>query len=124
MDAGIEEIALSDEPLLDQQRHDPAFIRLMLTMLKEGLTLAEEADAQTPPNYADRYRAVLGCLHIATAGGLKAGIRIDPKEPEWPVVYIELPTGQVSWHMPQHPIEWDGHSTHTKYERIRAWRPE
>lgn len=36
---------------------------------------------------------------------------------------IELPDGaQVSWHMPQHPHEFDGHTTAEKYERIHAFQ--
>jgi len=46
-------------------------------------------------------------------------------------VYIELPTGQVSWHfhdsqeylfdhLPQQRIEWDGHDTPEKYRRLAA----
>ena len=49
------------------------------------------------------------------------------------VVYIELPTGQVSWHFPDHEsylfnhlekptdTKWDGHNTDVKYQRITDW---
>jgi hypothetical protein len=69
-------------------------------------------------NYPVRYNLVMQALAKAGAVGLKAGFRNDPEHPEWPVAYIELPTGQVSWHMPQHEIEWDGHDTVEKYKRI------
>ncbi len=50
------------------------------------------------------------------------GIRFDPVEgPEWPVIFFELPTGQVSWHMAQHPIPWDNHTTEEKYRRIEEF---
>jgi hypothetical protein len=74
-----------------------------------------------------------------------AGIRrteIAGWDPEWEgCVYIELPTGQVSWHyhdreaylfegLPAYTKPWDGHTTEQKYERIerlrkgkRAWEP-
>lgn len=57
----------------------------------------------------------------------------DPNEPEWPVVYITAPSGQMSWHVSQHDLDlfehvpwkprqhkspWDGHDTETKYERL------
>jgi len=56
----------------------------------------------------------------------------DPNEPDWPVIYIESPEGQLSWHIAPHDVEifshvkkvepeeitWDGHSTELKYERI------
>jgi hypothetical protein len=47
------------------------------------------------------------------------------------IVYMELPTGQVSWHIHKSDLEnfshlrdyikikWDGHSTEEKYDRIR-----
>jgi len=49
-------------------------------------------------------------------------------------VYIDLPTGQVSWHyhdshaylfegLPPYPGEWDGHDTAEKYRRLNALRP-
>jgi len=45
------------------------------------------------------------------------------------VIYIDLPSGQVSWHLPDRDLryfgdqpvyegEWDGHSTETKYKRV------
>ena len=55
----------------------------------------------------------------------------DPEwEPEWRnVVFIELPDGQVSWHiherelpwfagLPRGTLPWDGHTTDEKYARI------
>lgn len=93
-------------------------------MLKLTLEEIAKADAETPPAYKDRYRLVLAAMHFATLAGLETGIALDQSEPEWPVIYIELPTGQVSWHMPQHAKPWDGHTTETKYERIRAYEPD
>lgn len=56
----------------------------------------------------------------------------DPDTPEWPVVTVETPAGQMSWHVapddvglfdhldgPAEGFEWDGHSTDEKYERMR-----
>lgn len=58
----------------------------------------------------------------------------DPAEPDWPVIYIIGPTGQMSWHLhrsdlplfPHVPTvpadnpraQWDGHSTPEKYQRL------
>lgn len=72
-------------------------------------------------DYPTRYRLVYEALALAVAAGLPAGVRIDPAEPGWPVVYIELPTGQVSWHMPEHEQAWDGHTTEEKYARIAVF---
>lgn len=55
----------------------------------------------------------------------------DPDYEDWPIVYVETPTGQASWHVsPQDTdlfphvkfgtdAEWDGHTTDEKYARIR-----
>jgi len=85
--------------------------------LEMMLSLISAADHAN--DYAARYRFILHAMHLAERRGFETGVRIDPEEPEWPVVYIELPTGQVSWHMPQHARPWDGHTTEQKYSRIQ-----
>lgn len=58
----------------------------------------------------------------------------DPNEPDWPVIYVDTPAGQLSWHlsrtdrdlfphvpsvMPDDPrAQWDQHTTDEKYQRI------
>lgn len=74
--------------------------------------------------YDKRNVNVWRAMHVAKRLGLSAGVRIDPDGPEWPVVYIELPAGQVSWHVPQHDRPWDGHSTDEKYRRTSAFTKE
>lgn len=86
-------------------------------VLKRGLQNIAKHDT----DYDTRYRLVFDAVPIALRLGFAAGVRIDPGEPAWPVVYIELPTGQVSWHMPEHPVAWDRHDTDEKYRRIAAW---
>lgn len=71
--------------------------------------------------YIPRYGLVLEAVTIAHKLGFPAGFRLDPAQPEWPVAFIELPTGQVSWHLPQHPTPWDGHDTAEKYRRADRW---
>ena len=71
--------------------------------------------------YIPRYAFVLHAVSVAISLKMKAGFRIDPKESDWPVAYIELPTGQVSWHLPQHKTAWDGHDTKEKYRRCREF---
>jgi hypothetical protein len=55
----------------------------------------------------------------------------DTNHPGWFVLYIQLPTGQATWHIspddwwifanvPHSPeLIWDGHTTEQKYQRIR-----
>lgn len=55
----------------------------------------------------------------------------DPSEPDWGVLYIDTPEGQLSWHISPddmylfigipvvNDFMWDGHTTEEKYERLR-----
>lgn len=57
-------------------------------------------------------------------------VGVDEREPEWPVIYILLPSGdQVSWHVSsadmdlfahvkEGQMQWDGHDTEEKYRRL------
>lgn len=57
-------------------------------------------------------------------------IQPDPVEPDWPVLYLDLPTGQAAWHIGERDLglfqhvrtdvyePWDGHTTDEKYARI------
>ncbi|GAB6098219.1 hypothetical protein JCM16358_00980 [Halanaerocella petrolearia] len=83
--------------------------------LEETLKKIKQTDKQ---DYEARNKAVIKAMSLALEKGYEAGIRMDYTKPEYPVVYIELPTGQVSWHMPEHTKAWDGHSTQEKYKRI------
>lgn len=78
--------------------------------------------------YAERNAVVLAFAHMAELQGWEVGKILDPEEPEWPVLMIDTPAGQVSWHfkaedmpetMPDYPGVWDGHSTPEKYARLR-----
>lgn len=58
----------------------------------------------------------------------------DPEEPDWPVIYITTPAGQMTWHLSpgdldlfQHVdqvaaddprAQWDRHTTAEKYQRL------
>lgn len=57
----------------------------------------------------------------------------DPNAPDWAVVTVESPAGQMSWHVSPSDIDlfehiertnglvlpWDGHTTDEKYARLR-----
>lgn len=83
--------------------------------------------------YAERNAIVSLATKMAIALGYESGFRTDEQaEDEWKtVIYINLPTGQVSWHiherellwfrhLPQFSQSWDGHSTAQKYDRVLA----
>lgn len=80
--------------------------------------------------YFDRNQAVQAMARLSMAMGFRAGLRTDPDEPDWPVLMIDLPTGQVGWHLPkaeivgvwpEYPDPWDGHSLEEKRKRVRAF---
>lgn len=78
--------------------------------------------------YFDRNQAVMAFARLAMEKKWKTGIRVDPEEPDWPILYVKTPQGQVSWHLPVSEIdlnewpvfgeEWDGHSLEDKRQRM------
>ena len=91
--------------------------------------------------YLERNRCVALIARMALAMGLRAWVTrtaIEGWSEDWHgCVYVELPTGQCSWHfhdsqeplfagIPQLPpgeVPWDGHTTEVKYERVGAAFP-
>lgn len=51
--------------------------------------------------YYDRNQAVQAMAKMAQQLGMKVGLRQDIDEPGWPVLMIDLPTGQVGYHLPE-----------------------
>lgn len=85
--------------------------------------------------YAERNRCVIGLCRLAMALGYQTGMgEHNPDDENWDaewrgIVYIDLPVGQVSWHihdserglfefLPPYVGKWDGHDTATKYRRV------
>ena len=87
-----------------------------LGLLGALLMLIQQTDALK--EYDARNAIIVAALGSATDLGYATGFRIDPAEPEWPVVFIELPEGQISYHLPQHVLPWDGHTIAEKNIRI------
>lgn len=85
------------------------------------------AEAETMSVYRERAHLVAFLTTLYPS----VGAYNDPDEPEYMVVYIETPVGQMSWHIhpddvdlfdgleivPEH--RWDGHSTEEKYRKLR-----
>ena len=80
--------------------------------------------------YFDRNQAAMALAKLAQAQGMTVGLRIDPNEPEWPVLFVFLPTGQVSWHLPKDEVvgqfpeyeqEWDRHDLEVKRNRMEEF---
>jgi len=84
--------------------------------------------------YHERNQVVAALSKLFPAGVTRTDI------PGWDTawhgcVFIDLPTGQVSWHfhdreaalfshLPAYTKAWDGHDTQTKYERVAALPPK
>lgn len=78
--------------------------------------------------YTERARLI---AHLAAIYPAIMTHDADQAAPGWPVIYLELPTGQVSWHLhpddlvlfghvPAGTVAWDGHTTDDKYRRLEA----
>lgn len=106
--------------------------RAMLSLAQEQVT-----DLRNRKNaaYAERNRCVALIARMALAMGLRVGVKrtaIEGWSDDWNgCVYIDLPTGQVSWHfhdsqaawfeaLPDYDGDWDGHDTDEKYARVMA----
>lgn len=101
-------------------------------------TAIQQLQEQKDGAYLERNRCVAALARMAIALGQRAGrakTAIDGWDPAWHgCIYIDLPTGQVSWHyhesqsglfndLPEYAGRWDGHDTPTKYERLAAAFP-
>jgi hypothetical protein len=96
---------------------DPSFgDQLRLAVILSAVRQADEAK-----DYELRNKGIVTAMALCIQMGIPAGIRLDPSEPEWPVVYMQLPTGQVSYHIPQFDTAWDNHTTEEKNERIETF---
>ena len=85
--------------------------------------------------YAERNQVVAAMAKMGLTLGWSVGTArtaIEGWGPEWQgCVYVDLPTGQASWHyhdreahffadLPPYPYDWDGHTTRMKYDRLAA----
>jgi hypothetical protein len=106
-------------------------LRRTLTRLSElDGQLVHTPDAGTGPDWDRRNALVRESLAWATLAGFPVGWgRADQGDTQFPwIVYMGLPPGQVSWHVPRRPAglpwydeTWDGHDRAEKARRIREW---
>jgi hypothetical protein len=91
-----------------------------------------EAGPESPYRERARLIALLAALYQSEIA------YSDPDEPDYPVIIIETPSGQLSWHLAEQDLElfphvvkhergcegvelrWDGHSTEQKYLRLSS----
>jgi hypothetical protein len=99
-------------------------------------TQDERRATNTAYGYGERDRVVAALAHLANRLGFVVGIgehEGEDWEDDWrTVIYLDLPTGQVSWHvheserawfdgLPPYDRPWDGHDTAEKYRRLAAF---
>lgn len=80
--------------------------------------------------YYDRNLVVQALAKLAILAGYTVGIKIDPEEPNWPILFMDLGTGQMSWHLPKDealrsfPVynqPWDHHDLEEKRARLKCF---
>lgn len=85
---------------------------------------AAKANVDKDGAYEERNRLVALLARL-----FPSGVAPDVTSPDWYIVYIDLPMGQASWHIPNAEIglfegiplyqgKWDNHTTDEKYKRI------
>lgn len=100
-----------------------------LQSLQEQIKLLQQ---QKDNAYNERDRCVALISHMAIALGLPVGLGFH-EGPDWEddwrtIVFVDLPSGQISWHVHEaerylfsqlcaYHSKWDGHSTQEKYSR-------
>lgn len=104
--------------------------------LADLLTRIEACDPSQAPDgpertYVHRNALVAQAVGAARRAGLAVGLDRDPTDAERPdVIFVGLPTGQVSWHVPADvipadlpawPHGYDGHTHAHKTARIAAY---
>jgi len=98
------------------------------TAKKKGRKRSFAFDKAGSHLYGDRNQAVVLAARFARELGHNVGVGED--EQGQPVLYIDLPTGQVSWHLkheriqrilcmfPRYKGQWDGHTRLKRWKRI------
>jgi len=94
---------------------------------------AAEANVEAMRNDSSKNKAYREVAEMASALAhiYPSWVNVDPQEPDWPVLYAELPSGQVSWHfspddldliadIPRGGEPWDGHTREERSARLRA----
>ncbi len=103
-----------------------AFLLYMDTGAVQALKQCIQNIVLNDTNYEVRDGFIWEAMKLARRLNYPTSVYIDEKEgANWPVFCIVLPTGQVSWHMHNTIIPYDGHSTTEKLTRckdfVQSW---
>ena len=103
-------------------------MKLASAILAEDL---KNMEARKDAAYLERNKVVAALASLFPSGVARTDI--PGWSPYWHgCVYIDLPTGQASWHyhdshaylfahLPPYTKPWDGHTTEEKYQRLAAF---
>jgi hypothetical protein len=104
--------------------------RLRLALSRDGDGALAEMEQRKDAAYFERNQVVAALAKCFPSGIARTAI--EGWSDDWHgCVYIDLPTGQVSWHfhdsqaglfegLPPYEKPWDGHTTEEKYRRLLA----
>jgi hypothetical protein len=113
-----------------------ALIRIHTQQLEQVMRAdMDAAIAAKDSAYTERNQLVACLARLLPGLGYTVGVgQHDPNDLEWEddwrtIVYFDLPSGQVSWHihdsevalfreLPAYTRAWDGHDTPEKYRRL------
>ena len=87
-----------------------------LASLLRGIEQAERVE-----EYIIRDHQIYQALGVGARLGYPVGVGLDLAWSGGPVIYLTLPTGEVSWGVLPFRAAGDGHDTPTKYARCRAY---
>ena len=116
------DVFYGDERLARMSEHNP--------LHAEAADVIEALSERIDAAYQERNQVVAALASVFPAGIARTAI--PGWDEEWHgCVYIDLPTGQASWHyhdreahlfahLPPYAGQWDGHTTEEKYERVAA----
>ncbi len=124
----LEEMSAKGDTLWYRREELEGIIRDALTT--EAARVRRECEARKDAAYLERNQVVAALSKCFPSGVARTAI--EGWSEDWHgCVYIDLPTGQVSWHfhdsqahlfahLPPYRGTWDGHTTELKYERVAA----
>ena len=112
------------------QKNRALMIAVAGTVVLDALDRAN-ANVEAMRNDSSKNKAYREVAEMAAAFAhlFPSWVNVDPDEPDWPVLYAQLPTGQVSWHfskddldlitdIPRGGPQWDGHTREERSARL------
>lgn len=99
--------------------------------MRSGASMSDKLESNTKEEaYLDRNLLAVAFLKLAEWRGIRIGRGVA--KDGWVPLYAQLPSGQVSWHVPVamvppefwnnlSMVTWDGHDLKSKQDRMRSF---